>query len=144
MLWRREEAVARGLRRIAEGGAHPDLAAITVPDPLEIDGKVLDDEQRAAVVAALAHPLSVATGLPGTGKTVLIEALAELGSAAVGEDLVALAAPTGRAARRIEEATGHGRAHDSPHARVGPGQRAERTPTIPSRRRSSSSTRRRC
>lgn len=126
VLWRREEAVAKGLRRIAAAGAHPDLAAVKVPDPLEIDGKVLDDEQRAAVVAALQHPLSVATGLPGTGKTVLIEALAELGSKAAGADLVALAAPTGRAARRIEEATGHDAR--TIHRMLGwvPGQRAER------------------
>ncbi len=126
VLWRREEAVARGLRRIAAADPHPDLRAIKVPDPLKIGGKVLDDEQRSAVVAALEHPLSVATGLPGTGKTVLIEALAELGTKAVGEDLVALAAPTGRAARRIEEATGHDAR--TIHRMLGwvPGQRAER------------------
>ncbi|MBO9533910.1 MAG: AAA family ATPase [Solirubrobacteraceae bacterium] len=126
VLWKREEAVAKGLRRIADADPHPDLAAIKVPDPLEIDGKVLDDEQRAAVVAALQHPLSVATGLPGTGKTVLIEALAGLGSKALSEDLVALAAPTGRAARRIEEATGHDAR--TIHRMLGwvPGQRAER------------------
>lgn len=106
-LWRREAAVAASLRRIAAADPAPDLARLPVPDPLKIDGKTLDEQQRDAVVAALRHPLSVATGLPGTGKTVLIEALAELGAKALGEDAVALAAPTGRAARRIEEATGH-------------------------------------
>ncbi|MEH3052888.1 MAG: AAA family ATPase [Patulibacter minatonensis] len=127
VLWRREGAVAKGLRRIAAATPHADLAGIEVPDPLKIGGKVLDAEQRAAVVAALEHPLSVATGLPGTGKTVLIEALATLGSKAVGDDLVALAAPTGRAARRIEEATGHDAR--TVHRMLGwvPGQRAERT-----------------
>lgn len=131
VLWRREIAVAEGLQRIAGARPNPMLKRIDVPDPLLLAGRTLDDEQRAAVVAALEHPLSVATGLPGTGKTVLIEALAELGSKALGEDLVALAAPTGRAARRIEEATGH-------HARTihrmlgwVPGQEAERNEADP-------------
>src|SRR5690606_40311582 len=70
--------LATALRRIAAAKPNPDLAKLKVPDPLTLAGKVLDDEQRGAVVAALRHPLSVATGLPGTGKTVLIEALAEL------------------------------------------------------------------
>ncbi|MDO9354779.1 MAG: AAA family ATPase [Solirubrobacteraceae bacterium] len=130
-LWRTEEAVARGLRRIAAAKPDPKLAKLKVPDPLEIDGKVLDAEQRAAVVAALQHPLSVATGLPGTGKTVLIEALAELGSKALGEDMIALAAPTGRAARRIEEATGH--SARTIHRLLGwvPGQQPERNEEEP-------------
>ena len=130
-LWRREEAVAAGLRRISEAPVNPKLKRVKVPEPLEIAGKVLDAEQRAAVVAALQHPLSVATGLPGTGKTVLIEALAELGSKALGEEMVALAAPTGRAARRIEEATGHGAR--TIHRMLGwvPGQQAERNEEEP-------------
>ncbi|MEN0015361.1 MAG: AAA family ATPase, partial [Solirubrobacteraceae bacterium] len=131
VLWRREETIAAGLRRIAEAPVNAKLAKLDVPNPLEIDGKVLDDEQRAAVVAALKHPLSVATGLPGTGKTVLIEALAELGDEAIGEEMVALAAPTGRAARRIEEATGH--SARTIHRMLGwvPGQAAERNEEEP-------------
>ncbi|MBJ7471147.1 MAG: AAA family ATPase [Solirubrobacteraceae bacterium] len=131
VLWRREEAVAGGLRRI--GGAKPNalLGKLKVADPLKIDGKVLDAEQRAAVVAALEHPLSVATGLPGTGKTVLIEALAQLGGKALGDEQVALAAPTGRAARRVEEATGHDA--KTIHRMLGwvPGQQAERNEEEP-------------
>lgn len=125
-LWNREATVAKGLKRLAEASPNKKLAKLKVDDPLEIDGKVLDDEQRAAVVAALQSPLSVATGLPGTGKTVLIEALADLGAKALGEDQVALAAPTGRAARRVEEATGH--EAKTIHRLLGwvPGQDAER------------------
>ena len=125
-LWNREIAVAHGLKRLAEAPASKKLSKLEVDDPLEIGGKVLDAEQRAAVVAALQSPLSVATGLPGTGKTVLIEALADLGAAALGEDQVALAAPTGRAARRVEEATGH--EAKTIHRLLGwvPGQEAER------------------
>jgi exodeoxyribonuclease V alpha subunit len=123
---RREQAVAAGLVRLAGSPPNAKLAGVKVPDPLEVSGKSLDGEQRAAVLAALQHPVSVATGLPGTGKTVLIEALAELGTAVLGEDGVLLAAPTGRAARRIEEATGHDAS--TIHRMLGwiPGQPAER------------------
>ena len=60
--------------------------------------------QRAALAAALASKLLVITGGPGTGKTTLVEAIL-LGLAEAGVD-VQLAAPTGRAARRLGESTG--------------------------------------
>jgi exodeoxyribonuclease V alpha subunit len=63
------------------------------------------DEQHAAAAAAFARRLSVITGGPGTGKTTLVRTIAKLADRA---DLaLALCAPTGRAARRLEEATGH-------------------------------------
>ena len=65
----------------------------------------LSEEQRAAVGAAFARPLSVVTGGPGTGKTTLVKAIVEQAEAAKAK--VALCAPTGRAARRLEDATGH-------------------------------------
>jgi len=65
----------------------------------------LTDEQRAAVEAALARPLTVIAGGPGTGKTsivaALLRALARLG---IAGPAVALAAPTGRAADRMRQA----------------------------------------
>jgi exodeoxyribonuclease V alpha subunit len=66
----------------------------------------LTEEQAAAVQAALSAPVSVLTGGPGTGKTRTILELVRVGVAA-GLNL-ALCAPTGRAARRMEEVTGHG------------------------------------
>jgi exodeoxyribonuclease V alpha subunit len=60
--------------------------------------------QRAALAAALSSKLLVITGGPGTGKTTLVEAIL-LGLAEGGVD-VQLAAPTGRAARRLGESTG--------------------------------------
>ena len=60
--------------------------------------------QRQAVLEALTHRVFVLTGAPGTGKTTavngIIEALEQQG------DRVALAAPTGRAAKRLSELTG--------------------------------------
>jgi exodeoxyribonuclease V alpha subunit len=60
--------------------------------------------QAAAVRAVFEHPVSVLTGGPGTGKTRTVE---EVVRAAEAADLeVALCAPTGRAAKRLEELVG--------------------------------------
>lgn len=65
----------------------------------------LDEKQREAVCLALENDFFILTGGPGTGKTttlkVMIEAFESLGKS------VSLAAPTGRAAKRMSEATGH-------------------------------------
>ncbi len=61
--------------------------------------------QREAVQTALTQPVTVLTGGPGTGKTTTLRALIRLGEAAGYR--VGLAAPTGRAAKRMAEATGH-------------------------------------
>lgn len=68
-------------------------------------GRGATAEQRAAVEAAFARRLSVVTGGPGTGKTTLVRTIARFAERA--ELALALCAPTGRAARRLEEATGH-------------------------------------
>lgn len=64
----------------------------------------LTDGQRDAVRAALASPVSVLTGGPGTGKTRTVEEIVRIAEAA-GHS-VALCAPTGRAAKRLEELVG--------------------------------------
>ncbi|HEY5977613.1 MAG TPA: ATP-dependent RecD-like DNA helicase [Solirubrobacterales bacterium] len=65
----------------------------------------LTDEQWAAVRGAFASRISVLTGGPGVGKTVCTRAI--VAEAEATNAKVALCAPTGRAARRLEEATGH-------------------------------------
>jgi exodeoxyribonuclease V alpha subunit len=66
----------------------------------------LAERQRAALGAALTEKVVVITGGPGTGKTTLIRGIVEI----LGhkEQKVVLAAPTGRAAKRLAEATGLG------------------------------------
>ncbi len=68
-------------------------------------GFPLEGAQRAAVQATLTGGLLVVTGGPGTGKTTLIQGV--LAASEPDGLRVALAAPTGRAARRLGEATGH-------------------------------------
>jgi len=95
-----ERAAAAKLTRLAQ--AQPVLRRPARPPSPPAD---LSEEQRGAVEAAFARALSVVTGGPGTGKTTLVKAIVEQARAAKAE--VALCAPTGRAARRLEDATGH-------------------------------------
>ncbi len=67
-------------------------------------GFALQGGQRDAVAAALRGGVLVVTGGPGTGKTTIIRGV--LAALAPDDAKVVLAAPTGRAARRLEEATG--------------------------------------
>ena len=70
-----------------------------------IEGGAATGEQARAIEGALAEKVLVVTGGPGTGKTTIIKAVTRLYS-----DLglqVILGAPTGRAAKRLSEVTGH-------------------------------------
>jgi exodeoxyribonuclease V alpha subunit len=65
----------------------------------------LAEKQVEAVRAAATSKVLVITGGPGTGKTTIIRAILKIFSAITKHIL--LAAPTGRAAKRMSEATGH-------------------------------------
>lgn len=65
---------------------------------------LLSDEQRLAVRRALENKVSVITGGPGTGKTTALKTLIQVLDAT--KHAYALASPTGRAAKRLSEATG--------------------------------------
>jgi exodeoxyribonuclease V alpha subunit len=68
-------------------------------------GEELDEKQRLAVKEAVSNGVLVITGGPGTGKTTTINAILKYFEE---EDMVVeLAAPTGRAAKRMSEATGY-------------------------------------
>jgi exodeoxyribonuclease V alpha subunit len=113
--WREERDVAAELRArgVAAGGADPTALEPALerlfPDPRSTS-------QRAAAAAAATRCLSVIAGGPGTGKTSTVARIAALvfeqGPGADGRPpLIALAAPTGKAAARLAEAV-HEQASD--------------------------------
>ncbi len=67
------------------------------------EGLELATQQRAAIAQGLTAPVLVITGGPGTGKTTLVRGIVEILQRKGGH--IQLAAPTGRAARRLGEAT---------------------------------------
>ena len=75
------------------------LAQVTRDSAIE-----LSPQQREAVRAALTHKVTVLTGGPGTGKTVTVRTI--IGALEALGCRYALCAPTGRAAKRLSEATG--------------------------------------
>jgi len=74
------------------------LAQVTRNSAIE-----LSPEQRKAVRSALTHKVTVLTGGPGTGKTVTVRTI--IGALEAMSCRYALCAPTGRAAKRLSEAT---------------------------------------
>lgn len=71
----------------------------------QASGMSLPEGQKDALLRALTEPVTVITGGPGVGKTTIVRALAQI--LAQKELRLLLAAPTGRAAKRLEESTGH-------------------------------------
>ncbi len=98
-LFRAEVRAAERLARLARprSGRGEALAKLRLPEHLS-------DLQRHAVATALSNGLMVLTGGPGTGKTTTVEAIVQAHEAL--ELRVRLCAPTGRAAKRMSEASG--------------------------------------
>ncbi len=103
--WRAEQEVALRIRELM-CAIRPDKyagAVRAVSDFEKRRGIRFSQNQRDAIVRALETGVFVITGGPGTGKTTIINCILELLS---GENQVLLCAPTGRAAKRMTEATG--------------------------------------
>jgi exodeoxyribonuclease V alpha subunit len=70
-------------------------------------GLTLAPEQRQAVKIGLTSRLCVISGGPGTGKTLIQSVLLKIYTQAHGDSKIVCCAPTGRAARRMEQCTGY-------------------------------------
>ena len=79
----------------------------------EIDGQQTEmgftfaEEQRHAIRTALTSPICIISGGPGTGKTSIQRAILNIYKKSFPDSNVVCCAPTGRAARRMEQSTGY-------------------------------------
>jgi exodeoxyribonuclease V alpha subunit len=109
---RAEMGISGGLLRLKTTPPSKDRLAQFKSVPFDVvfdylsnkENLTLNERQRDAVRMALLEKVSVLTGGPGTGKTTSMRALLRV--LAVKKKKVVLAAPTGRAAKRLSEATG--------------------------------------
>ena len=116
-LYFAEEGIRSNLIRILEKGKQETFDALkleSIIEQVEQDlGICYDHIQKKAICDAINHKVFILTGGPGTGKTTVINgiiatyaALHKLDLAKKQELPILLAAPTGRAARRMNELTG--------------------------------------
>lgn len=125
-LHQAEVGLAQRLRRLDQASSVPLAAEGRVAREMEASqargGPALGEEQRRAVAMAVASGVTVITGGPGTGKTTVINNLLDLFER-FGQRVI-LCAPTGRAAKRMSEATGREArtVHRTLEYRYAPGQ----------------------
>lgn len=102
-----EQKVCRNLAAIA--GTTPKSLSVDIDSMIQMtQGQTeiqLSEQQIHAVKSSLTSGVSVITGGPGTGKTTIINTLINIFEKS--DFKVAIAAPTGRAAKRITETSGH-------------------------------------
>ncbi|MGT2933804.1 SF1B family DNA helicase RecD2 [Streptococcus catagoni] len=115
-LYLAEDGIKKHLSRILDHELSKDFSKEVIEDEIEaIQQKfqiTYDNVQRQAIHQALSQKVFILTGGPGTGKTTVIRGILEAYAAIHKIDLnkkdipIILAAPTGRAARRMNELTG--------------------------------------
>ena len=108
-LWYAEKLVAKDLKRLISCSAFKMLNG-NITQEIENMEKVnkvkYAKNQQQAMLSVLKKNVLVMTGGPGTGKTTTIKGILGLYSRFFPKDRILLAAPTGRAAKRMSEATG--------------------------------------
>ncbi len=113
-FYKAEKAVARRLADAygPDEGFTPGLVDTYVADFEKTNAITYTDNQKEAIETALSQRFTIVTGGPGTGKTTVIKGIVAVfaamhqGDAAIHRK-IKLCAPTGKAAKRLQEATGH-------------------------------------
>ena len=104
MAYITESDVAQRIYVLAKCAPRVPIRDVTVAYERYTSGLELSEEQERAVLMALSAQIVVITGGPGTGKTTIIKAIMSIFEQS--GVTTALCAPTGRAAKRIEQSTG--------------------------------------
>ena len=105
-FYKAEQRIAENIYRILNSDAYTvfEGESSLIEEQQRKVGLQLDPAQKEAVEAALKHKVLIITGGPGTGKTTIVRFM--LGIMRPRIPSIGLAAPTGRAAKRITETTG--------------------------------------
>lgn len=105
----RENEIIEKINEIMENGErkfNKDDVSIIVDNIVVAGVKSFNDKQKEAIVNGLVEPISIITGGPGTGKTTVLKGFIKAYKAVCSRDNICFMAPTGKAAKRIEEQTG--------------------------------------
>lgn len=104
-----EQSLADGIKK--QLAVQPKYRCINLPTEIEwVESNIgfrLAPEQKQAVMAGLTNALTVVTGGPGVGKTAIQRVMLDIFAYQYPKAEITCCAPTGKAARRMTEATGH-------------------------------------
>lgn len=106
--YRNERDIATSVAELVARGRtldHKKIDAVSAKVLSQDKYSFLSAEQRAAVINSSRESIAILTGGPGTGKSTVSEAIAEIAAQTIKGRLY-LVAPTGKAARRLSETTG--------------------------------------
>lgn len=98
--WRLEQRLARQVQRLRE----QNVPVVELADYTEL---LQDEHQRAALTMVAHKALNMISGGPGTGKTYTLARIIAVLSQSMPDIRIAMAAPTGKAAQRMQEALRH-------------------------------------
>lgn len=103
-----EDGVAQCVREMLQRSSLPYIGDLDdeIDRQQEELGFTLAEEQRQAVKTALASPICIISGGPGTGKTSIQRVFLNIYRKSFPDADIICCAPTGRAARRLEQSTG--------------------------------------
>ena len=103
---RNEKSITQNIIRLMENGKKFNTEDIKKEIYNNLQGSRLDEHQINAVFTGVSYPISIITGGPGTGKSTILDKILMFSNGFDTLNEVYLTAPTGIAAKRMEEATG--------------------------------------